>query len=68
MTVSSCRVCDGEGWVCEEHGSHAMNLCPSAVVLAAPCACNPLENAPADFESIEVGAALTEGSLVDSLA
>lgn len=54
MTDPNCRVCDGEGWVCEEHGSHAAHLCPSTLVLAAPCICNPSEDPPLEFEIVDV--------------
>jgi hypothetical protein len=52
MTDSTCRVCAGAGWVCEEHGSHAVSACPSSLILGKPCTCNPAEDPPPEFEII----------------
>jgi hypothetical protein len=52
MTDSRCRVCAGAGWVCEEHGSHAVSACPSSLILGKPCTCNPAEDPPPEFEII----------------
>jgi len=55
MTNPKCRVCERDGWVCEEHRSHAIHACPSALILSSPCTCNPTEEPPSDFEIIRTG-------------
>lgn len=51
---SKCTICQGEGWVCENHPQEAWNegnpkCCGGA---GQPCACNPEADMPPGFMTL----------------